>query len=119
MLFIEHPAFTREMKSLQKKLDVDAGMARVKKLLAVHFDPESPKPSIASGKLHRIKVADVWALWKVEVMVVGLRPSQWPRVWFLLRGTTITFLAGASHMQNYSDNEMEKLALDRLSDYVE
>jgi hypothetical protein len=119
MLFSEHPAFTREMKSLQKRLDVDTGMARVKKLLAVHFDPENPKPVIDHGKLHRLKATDIWSLWKVEVMVVGLRPSQWPRVWFLLRGATITFLVGASHAQNYSDNEMERLALDRLLDYVE
>jgi hypothetical protein len=118
MLFSAHPAFAREMKLLHKKLDVGTGMASIKKLLAVHFDSENPKPAIAPGKLHRIKVFDMWSLWKVEVMVIGLRPSQWPRVWFLLRGAKITFLVGASHMQNYNDSEMEMLALDRLSDYV-
>lgn len=93
-------------------------MSSVQKLLSVQFDPENPRQAIAPGKLHRLKESDMWSLWKIEVMVVGLRPNQWPRVWFLRYGAAIIFLASASHTQNYDDNEMERLALDRLSDYV-
>jgi hypothetical protein len=116
--FSEHQAFAREIKAIQKKLKTGVGLESVKKLLAAHFDTEDPKQAIAPGKLHHIKTSDIWSLWKVEVFATGLKPNQWPRVWFLRSGSAITFLVCASHTQNYDDNEMERLALDRLSDYV-
>jgi hypothetical protein len=53
----------------------------------------------------------------MEVIVVGLKPGQWPRVWFAISGTSITFLTLGTHMQNYDDNAMDKIALERIAEY--
>lgn len=118
MQWLEHEAFTGEFKKLSKKYRAaDQGLAAVKKLLAVQFNPLDPKEVIAPAKIHRRHQNAIWELWKIEVMVVGLRPNQWPRVWFVISGETITFLTVGAHMQNYDDNTMDKVALQRISDY--
>jgi hypothetical protein len=118
MQWLEHDAFTREFKKLGKKYAAaDQGLKAVKKLLAVQFDPIDPREVIAPAKIHRRHQNAVWELWKIEMMIVGLRPSQWPRVWFVVSGDTITFLTAGTHMQNYDDNAMDKIALQRISDF--
>jgi hypothetical protein len=117
MLWLEHSSFTRELKILNKKYAISDGMRKIKKLLEVQFDPITPREVIAPGKLHCCTRNGVWELWKVEVLVSGLKPNQWPRVWFVLSGDTITFLTLGSHINNYSDDKMEKVALDRLAEF--
>jgi len=49
-------------------------------------------------------------------MVEGLRPGQWPRVWFSIKGDTITFLVIKSHVDNYDNNTEDLIAQDRYND---
>ena len=59
--------------------------------------------------------SDLW--WKVELVVPnsGLRPNQYPRAWFAVKGTNIAFLCISSHIDNYNDAQMDKIALSRVT----
>jgi hypothetical protein len=121
MLWQEHDSFVKELKKICGKYpQVSDGVARVKRLLSVQFDPLRPEEIIAPGKIHRVRGDTTWELWKVEVLVPksGLKPNQWPRMWFAVSGETITFLAIVTHMTNYDNNDIDKLAIKRLSDIL-
>lgn len=112
----QHNSYLGEFKKIAKKQrGLEEGFIKLKKLLDVYFDPINPDTNvIASGKIHQIADYAEWGLWKVEVMIVGLKPNLWPRVWFAVHGNTITFLAIKMHNSNYDDNEIEKIALERF-----
>lgn len=119
MLWLEHDAFSREFKQFCKKQrTAEAGFKAVKKLLAKQFDPNNPLEIIAPGKIHRVYQSQTWEIWKVEMLVAGLRPNQWPRIWFVVNGNEITFLTKGSHVENYSDNEKDRLAFSRVTDLM-
>ena len=96
---------------------------KVKKLLVAHFFIEATQGTVIHpGKIHRISVdGDVSSreLWKVEVMVHGQKPSLWPRLWFMLDGENIAFLAIASHKTNYDNNEMDRIAKKRYLEMID
>ena len=118
MQWQEHPNFQKEYAKLaRKQRGLDFGYQAAKKLLEQQFNPINPKAIITTGKLHRLTVYDSGvSFWKFEVMVKGLRPGQWPRMWFAVNGTTITFLAVASHTDNYDNNTIDRLALSRYDE---
>lgn len=121
MLWQYHPDFNSEFAKVCKKYpQISQGVDSIKLLLARQFDPMSPSIVIAPGKIHRVRADATWELWKVEVVVPksGLRPNQWPRMWFSVSGDTITLLAIATHMQNYDNNTVDALALKRLADVL-
>ena len=75
-----------------------------------------------SGKIHRITTFNSESsaeVWKIEAMCQGLRPSQWPRIWFLIYNGSIVFLRLNFHANNYDDNAMElssvKIAAELLA----
>lgn len=111
----QHGSFVNEFKRISRKQKgLEDGFQRVKKLLSIYFDPLSPNTGvIAPGKIHRLTDYVDWEFWKVEVMVIGLKPKLWPRVWFAVCGDTITFLAINMHNSGYDDNTVEHNALER------
>lgn len=120
MNFLRHDQFSGELKQLVKKYPgTTAGLSAVERLLEKQFDPTSPDEVIAPGKIHRIHQNAIWSLWKVEMAVPGsgLRPSQWPRMWFAVSGDKIVLLTIVSHTQNYDDNTIDKIAIERASDF--
>lgn len=119
-----HDAYLKEFKALSKHIpSLQKDVERIERLLDAHFfNPQTKGEVIKPGKIHRISVendATSRELWKVEVMVPGLRPNQWPRLWFMLDGETITFLAIASHVDNYDNNAMDRRAVDRYRDIAD
>ena len=119
MKFLKHDKFDKELKAIRKKQrHVDDGVKSLKKLLEKQFDPLSPIEVIGPSKIHRITDGATWCLWKVEMAIPhsGLRPNQWPRVWFGIKGDTIAFLATAQHSDNYNDNDVEERAKSRITD---
>lgn len=121
MLWQEHDSFVKELKKICSKYpQASDGIAKVKKLLSVQFHPLRPEVVIAPGKIHRVHADTTWELWKVDVLMPksGLRTSQWPRMWFSVSGETITLLAIVTHMSNYDNNEIDRLAMKRLSDIM-
>ena len=117
--FIYHDGIQKEISDLEKKFrTIRAGLSAFERLCSVQFNTENPQQVIAPAKLHRITQNNLWSLWKVEVVVPnsGLRPNQWPRMWFGVKGAVIVFLCITSHIENYNDKEMDQLAVSRLSD---
>ena len=117
--FLCHDNFTQEFEALLRRYPtMNAGLGNLKNLCEVHFHPVNPEQVIAPGKLHRVSQNDVWSLWKVELVVPnsGLRPNQWPRLWFVVKGGFIGFLTIGSHVDNYNDGGMTDIALARISD---
>lgn len=119
--FFYHDSIKKEITTLEKRQlrTIRNGLSAFERLCEVQFHSTNPQQIIAPAKLHRIQQNDIWTLWKVELVIPnsGLRPNQWPRMWFAAKGTTIVFLCISSHIDNYKDSDMDRLALSRVSDF--
>lgn len=117
--FLYHKNLNKEIAAIERRFrTIRDGFSSFEKLCEVQFHPMNPRQVIAPAKLHRITQNDIWTLWKIELVVPnsGLRPNQWPRMWFAVKGAIIAFLCVSSHIDNYDDVEMDQLALSRVSD---
>jgi len=115
--FISHSKFEKEIAALERRFNnVREGLKSFERLCEVQFHPENPQRIIAPAKLHRIRQNDIWTLWKIELAVKGLRPNQFPRMWFCVQGAKIGLLCIGTHIDNYNDNDMDNEALGRLTD---
>ena len=122
--WLQHDAYLKELKALHKTTrSIEKDIEKVKRLLVAHFYIEQTKGGVISpGKIHRITVDnDVTGrdLWKVEVIVPGLKPNHRARLWFMLDGEAVTFLAIASHKTNYDNNEIDRIAIERYRDILD
>ena len=118
--FLYHDGVRKEIATLERRFrTLRKGLSIFERLCEIQFNPVKPSQVVAPAKLHRIKQSDVWTLWKVELAVPhsGLRPNQCPRMWFAVKGTILAFLCISSHIDNYNDEEMNQLALSRVSDF--
>lgn len=119
MFWQTHDSFDSEFKKLLKKhKQLADGLKKTQKLLEAQFDPLNPTSVIGPGKLHRVTANQTWEIWKVEVALIGsgLKPSQWPRMWFAISGDTFTLLTIVAHQQNYNNNAQDRLALTRYTE---
>ena len=117
--FLYHDNFQKEIAALQRRFKhLNNGLEIFKKLCDVQFHPENPRQVIAPAKLHRVTQNDLWTLWKIELVVPksGLRPNQYPRVWFAVKGSNIVFLCIGTHIDNYNDEDKNRIALSRVTD---
>lgn len=118
--FRSHDDFEKEIALLEKRRlrFIRDSLDGFKRLCEVHFHPTNPERRIQPGKLHRITQNDSWILWKTELPVIksGLRPNQYPRMWFAVSGLNIAFLCIATHIDNYHDEHMNRVALSRITD---
>ena len=117
--FLYHDGVQKEIAALKRRFHrVRDGLSAFERLCEVQFNPTNPRQVIAPAKLHRITQNDVWTIWKVELVIPdsGLRPNQYPRMWFAVKGTIIAFLCASTHIDNYNDAEMDRLALSRITD---
>lgn len=116
-----HQSFEKEIALLEKKKlrYIRNSLKGFEKLCGFYFHPTSPEKRIAPGKLHRVSQNDAWTMWKTELPVIksGLCPNQYPRIWFAQSGATIVFLCISSHTENYKNEELDALALSRVSDF--
>ena len=118
--FLYHDGINKEIAALERRFrTIRGGLSAFERLCEVQFNPTNPRQVIAPAKLHRVTQNDLWALWKIELVIPnsGLRPNQWPRMWFAVKGAIITFLCMSSHADNYNDKDMDRLALSRVSDF--
>lgn len=118
--FLYHDGIKKEIAAMGRRFrNIEGGLSVFERLCRVQFSPTKPKQVIAPAKLHRITQNDIWTMWKVELVVpdAGLRPNQYPRMWFAVKGSLILFLCIATHIDNYSDDEMDSKALSRVTDF--
>jgi hypothetical protein len=120
--FLLHEGFEGEIDALARKRmrHIRRSLEGFQQLCELHFHPTAPQLRIAPGKLHRVTQNEAWTMWKTELPVIhsGLRPSQYPRIWFAQSGATIVFLCISTHMDNYRDGDMDRLALSRVTDLL-
>ena len=114
--FIEHSIFNKEFSKFASKYHSYKDLEHLKNLFKVQFDPVSPRLILGPGKIHRVKDCTVCVLWKVEMAVKGLKKNQCPRVWFGVAGDTLAFLCIRTHIDNYSDDEVNKIAESLITD---
>lgn len=118
--FLYHNNIQKEITKLERRFHtIRDGLSSFERLCKVQFNPTNPQQVIAPAKLHRVTQNDIWTLWKIEIVIPnsGLRPGQWPRMWFAVKGAIIVFLCMSSHIDNYDDGDMDRLALSRVSDF--
>ena len=118
--FLYHDGIQKEIAALEWRFrTIRNGLSSFERLCEVQFNPTNPRQVIAPAKLHRVTQNDIWTLWKIELVIPnsGLRPNQWPRMWFVVKGAIIAFLCISSHVDNYNDEDMNRLALSRASDF--
>jgi hypothetical protein len=120
MKFRYHPSFEKEIAALEKRrlCHLRESLNGFQKLCQFHFHPTNPESRINPGKLHRVTQNDIWTMWKIELAVIksGLRPNQFPRIWFVVSGSALAFLCISDHIENYKDKEVDTLALTRVTD---
>ncbi len=118
--FLYHDGIQKEIAALERRFQtIRNGLSAFERLCEVQFNPTDPRQVIAPAKLHRITQNDIYTIWKTELIIPksGLRPNQWPRMWFAVKGVIIGFLCISSHVDNYNDEDMNRLALSRVSDF--
>ncbi|MDP3793663.1 MAG: hypothetical protein Q8R07_02820 [Candidatus Uhrbacteria bacterium] len=117
--FLYHPSLEKEIGKMAKKVRmIEESFKAFEKLCDRQFHPENPSQCIAPAKLHRVTRNTTWTMWKMELVLVksGLRPNQFPRLWFAVQGAKIAFLCMNTHMDNYNDGNMDRLALERVTE---
>jgi hypothetical protein len=118
--FFYHDKLNKEIAAMEKKYPtIRDGISAFERLCEKQFHPVTPIPVIAPAKLHRVTQNNTWTLWKIELVIPdsSLRPSQWPRMWFVVKGAIIACLHIASHVDNYDDKVSKNFALERISDF--
>ena len=118
--FLYHDGIQKEIAALERRFHtIRDGLSAFERLCEKQFHPTNPQQIIGPGKIHRVTQNDIWALWKIELVIPnsGLRPNQWPRMWFVVKGAIIAFLCISSHIDNHNDEEMRRVALSRVSDF--
>lgn len=117
--FIYHDGIEKEIAAIERRFrKLRVGITAFENLCKVQFSPVNPQSIISPGKLHRVTHNDVWTMWKIELAVPnsGLRPNQFPRMWFAVKGSVIVFLCIGTHVDNYDDDEMTRVATSRVTD---
>lgn len=117
--FIYHDGIQKEIAIFKRRFPhISDGLLSFERLCEVQFNPKEPKQVIAPGKIHRIMQNDLWIMWKIELVVPksNLRPNQYPRMWFAVKGAIVVFLCISTHIDNYNDDDMNRLALSRVTD---
>lgn len=117
--FLYHDGIQKEIAAIERRFRrVRDGLNAFELLCKEQFHPTNPKQVIAPAKLHRVTQNDLWAMWKIELVIPdsGLRQNQYPRMWFVVKGAVIAFLCISTHIDNYDDAEMGRIALSRTTD---
>lgn len=117
--FIYHDGIQKEIAAFERRFPhIHDGLSSFERLCEVQFNPTEPRQVIAPGKLHRLTQNDIWTMWKIELVVPksNLRPNQYPRMWFAVKGAVIVFLCISTHIDNYKDSDMDRLAFSRTTD---
>lgn len=117
--FLYHDGIQKEIAALERRFrHIREGLKIFERLCEVQFHPTDPKQIITPSKLHRISQNEIWTMWKVELVIPksGLRPDQYPRMWFVVKGSILAFLCISTHIDNYREHDMDRLALSRVND---
>ncbi len=115
--FLLHSHFEKETAAMKRRFPAfDEALESFKMLANVQFATENPRQVIAPGKIHRVCVIGICTLWKVELAIKGVKSNQSPRIWFAIQGASLAFLCAKSHIDNYDNNSVDRLAQNLVTD---
>jgi hypothetical protein len=118
--YYPHSSFNKETAKLKRGrfISINKAIEDFKRLAEVQFNPLNPQQIIAPSKLHRVTQNAVWSIWKIELAIPksGLKPNQFPRMWFAIKGQEVALLVIVSHIDGYDNNKMDRLAAKRVND---
>ncbi len=89
------------------------------RLVVAYFD--DPQNVNRPFQLVHLHTCEEYEFWKLKVMVKGLKPGQWPRLWFGVsqKGERILIpLILDMHQSGYSDNQHENDAHNLLRKHI-
>ena len=98
--FLNHSEFDKETVDISRRFRTfNNGLESFKLICEKQFDPINPQLVIPPGKIHHRKKTELFSMWKIELVLPnsGLRPNQFPRVWFAVQGIKIAFLCVGGH----------------------
>lgn len=118
--YYSHSSFKKETAKLKRGrfISIEKAIEDFKRLAEVQFHPLNPRQVITPAKLHRVTQNAVWSIWKIELVIPksGLKPNQFPRMWFAIKGQEVALLIIVSHTDGYDNNKMDRLAAERVND---
>lgn len=118
MIFSLHPSFSKELKKFLKKHHQNDGwLFHLQNLLTAHFEKKTIR--LPEKKLAQIGKVNDYELWKVLMVIGGIRKNQCPKVCFSKIDSEIIFLCFGTHIENYKTSELIFKGKKRLKEMVE
>lgn len=116
--FSSHPSFDKEFSKFERKVPLaKLALKHLEKLLSVQFHLRTPQVVISKQNLRRVdKIGRGVYVYKVFMAVRGLRRFQRPRIYFWLETNNICFLCMGTHIDNYNDAKLKKVAKKRIKE---
>ena len=110
--------FDKKWKKFGDKYEGEKALDELKRLLEKQFDNSSPD-IIGPNSIWQVPHTGDIDMWKVICATKGLKKSQSPRIYFLKHHKNIiTFLCFGSHIKNYKDVELRKIAITRAKEMI-
>ena len=123
MKFHHHPKFLDELdkfigKSCSGNASVELTLKYIEKLIEGYLvDPSSISPKLI-GRAQGF--GGHYVYWfKIMIPNGGLRKTQNPKSYFYHNDDLMSFLCLDSHIQNYKDSKLRKVAQNRLDDIIQ
>jgi hypothetical protein len=122
--FEHHPTFLAELESFVHKhgsisSSFQEAINNLEKLLIVHFYRNSPM--FTPKHLGRAQGFRGFTIYWVHLVIpnINLSRTQFPKSYFYKTDGHISFLCLDSHISNYNDARLRKIAEKRLQDMIE
>lgn len=112
--FYFHPAFETKITKFCSKYHDKKALERLMRLIEAHFNPSVP--FVFSDKILRRVEGTGQLVYKVNMVITGLKPGQFPRVCFWKRDNQICFLSFGTHLENYKDADLRKEVIQRIKE---
>lgn len=109
-----------EFKEIKKKhRSFEGDLEKALTLVNQQLCPKKTGRPLTSKHLNHLHDGEGFQVWKFQVMVQGLRPGQWPRVWL---GVTHEFelivpLVLDMHGNNYDDSTHQREAIRTMGTF--
>lgn len=121
--FVHHSSFLGELEEFVGKhgdasSSTNEAIQNLQRLLHKHFNVTLMFSSKHIGRAQGFDGYEVYWLHSV-IPNCDLSRTQFPKIYFLKQESHICFLCLDSHLQNYKDAKLRRVAIDRLNEVLE
>lgn len=124
LIYQHHPQFIAELEKFISKhcsgtTDSSQTIKHIENLLNTHFCKKSPM--FTPKHLGLAPGFDGYPVYFLHMMIPnsGLSRTQQPKAYFFYNQSQLSFLCLGSHVDNYKDSKLRKVALERLTEMLE